>query len=164
VRIHFIAFNVKKVLGRRYVSDMQRFSLVPHILQLQSEDHFFMLQSKSEINEHDEVSESLRNISQFIYSTSKLCKNVASQGRFVICCRETTVVIALCINPLNAELNPICHLLALLGAHHILHVSGVRVKRCLSNRREYSEKIYIVKLSCQKKQEIAWSSSPPSVH
>ena len=32
------------------------------------------------------------------------------------------------INPLNAELNPICHFLALLGAHHILHVSGVRVK------------------------------------
>jgi hypothetical protein len=33
-----------------------------------------------------------------------------------------------CINPLKAELNPICHLLALLGAHHILHVSGLRVK------------------------------------
>jgi len=32
------------------------------------------------------------------------------------------------INPLNAKLNPICHLLALLGAHHILHVSRVRVK------------------------------------
>jgi hypothetical protein len=32
------------------------------------------------------------------------------------------------INPLNAELNPIRHLLALLGAHHILHVSRVRVK------------------------------------
>ena len=31
------------------------------------------------------------------------------------------------INPLNAELNPICHLLELLGAHHILHVSGLRV-------------------------------------
>jgi len=30
--------------------------------------------------------------------------------------------------PLNAELNPICHFLALLGAHHILHVSRVRVK------------------------------------
>jgi len=27
------------------------------------------------------------------------------------------------INPLNAELNPICHLLALLGAQHILHIS-----------------------------------------
>ena len=32
------------------------------------------------------------------------------------------------INPLNAELKPICHLLALLGVHHILHVSRVRVK------------------------------------
>jgi hypothetical protein len=32
------------------------------------------------------------------------------------------------INPLNAELNPICQLLALLGAHHILHVSRIRVK------------------------------------
>jgi hypothetical protein len=30
-------------------------------------------------------------------------------------------------NPLNAELNPICHLLALLGTHHIFHVSGLRV-------------------------------------
>ena len=34
-------------------------------------------------------------------------------------------------NPLNTELNPICHLVALLGAHYILHVSSVRVKmRC----------------------------------
>ena len=31
------------------------------------------------------------------------------------------------VNPLNAELNPICHLLTLLGAHHIFHVSGLRV-------------------------------------
>ena len=31
-------------------------------------------------------------------------------------------------NPLDAELNPICHLLALLGALHIFHVSGLRVK------------------------------------
>jgi hypothetical protein len=31
------------------------------------------------------------------------------------------------INPLNAELNFICHLLALLEAHHILHVSRIRV-------------------------------------
>jgi hypothetical protein len=34
----------------------------------------------------------------------------------------------LIINPLNAELNPICYLLALLGAHHFLYVSGIRVK------------------------------------
>jgi len=31
-------------------------------------------------------------------------------------------------NPLNAQLNRICHLLALLGAHHILHISRIRVK------------------------------------
>jgi len=31
-------------------------------------------------------------------------------------------------NPFNAELNPICYLLALLGAHHFLHVSTIRVK------------------------------------
>jgi len=32
------------------------------------------------------------------------------------------------INPLNTELNPICHLLALLGAHPILHITRIRVK------------------------------------
>ena len=31
-------------------------------------------------------------------------------------------------NPLNAELNPTCHMLEVLGAHHILHVSRIRVK------------------------------------
>ena len=31
-------------------------------------------------------------------------------------------------NPLNAKLNSICHLLALLGVHHILHISRIRVK------------------------------------
>ena len=33
------------------------------------------------------------------------------------------------INPLNTELNPISPLLALFRAHHILHVSRIRVKR-----------------------------------
>jgi len=33
-----------------------------------------------------------------------------------------------CINPLKPELNPIFYLLALLGAHHFLHVSRRRVK------------------------------------
>ena len=30
-------------------------------------------------------------------------------------------------NPLNADLNPLCHLLALLGSHHIHHISRIRV-------------------------------------
>ena len=34
----------------------------------------------------------------------------------------------LVINPLKPELNPICYLLALLGAHHFLHVSRIRIK------------------------------------
>jgi len=32
------------------------------------------------------------------------------------------------VNPLKAKLIPICHLLALLGADHILHISRLRVK------------------------------------
>jgi hypothetical protein len=39
-----------------------------------------------------------------------------------------------CINALNAELSPICHLLALLGAHHILHVSRIKVKKTLPEK------------------------------
>ena len=42
---------------------------------------------------------------------------------------NTIFLTATCdFNPLNAELNPICYLLALLGAHHFLHVSRIRVK------------------------------------
>jgi hypothetical protein len=46
-------------------------------------------------------------------------------------CSHVLVVMTLIgceINPLNAELNPIYHFLALLGAHPILHISVVRVK------------------------------------
>jgi len=35
------------------------------------------------------------------------------------------------VNHSNAELNPICHLVVLLGAHHILHVSGLRLSVAL---------------------------------
>ena len=41
---------------------------------------------------------------------------------------EIGIYIQHAFNPLNAELNPICHLLALLGVHHFLHVSRIRVK------------------------------------
>jgi hypothetical protein len=45
------------------------------------------------------------------------------------------------VNPVNAELNPICHLLALLGAHHILHVGRIRVKRIIINLKTIFEEI-----------------------
>jgi len=42
-------------------------------------------------------------------------------------------LIDICLfNPLKAELNPICHLLASLGAHHILYVSRIRVNICFN--------------------------------
>ena len=54
----------------------------------------------------------------------------------VVCDLETSRIGApyiydissLSVNPLKPELNPICYLLALLGAHHFLHVSRIRVK------------------------------------
>jgi hypothetical protein len=36
------------------------------------------------------------------------------------------VALAVAFNPLNAELNPICHLLALVRAHPIFHVNRIR--------------------------------------
>ena len=42
--------------------------------------------------------------------------------------QQYAVTVMTAFNPLNPELNPICYLLALLGAHHFLHVSRIRVK------------------------------------
>ena len=39
-----------------------------------------------------------------------------------------TLTHPVCPSAVCAELNPVCHLLALLGAHHILHFSRIRVK------------------------------------
>jgi len=36
-------------------------------------------------------------------------------------------------NPLNAKLNPICYFLALLGTHHILHISRIKFKELSRN-------------------------------
>ena len=45
------------------------------------------------------------------------------------CCVATSPNLAVLLNHLNAELNPIRHLLALVGARHIVHVSRVRVNK-----------------------------------
>jgi len=50
-------------------------------------------------------------------------------GRASMLCSTSFVCLSsYCINPLKPELNSICYLLALLGAHHFLHVSRIRVK------------------------------------
>ena len=51
---------------------------------------------------------------QLTYCQLEMWRHVSTQG--------------VIINPLNAELNPICYLLALLLAHHFFHVSRKRVK------------------------------------
>ena len=51
--------------------------------------------------------------------------NMGSSGAIFESAPYTTNI---CFNPLNPELNPICYLLALLGAHHFLHVSRIRVQ------------------------------------
>ena len=43
-------------------------------------------------------------------------------------CRSPPTAHGTKVNPLNPELNPICYLLELLGVHHFLHVSRIRVK------------------------------------
>jgi hypothetical protein len=47
----------------------------------------------------------------------------AQETRFCFSVKRTSL-----FNPLNSKLNPICHFLALSGAHPILHVSRIRVK------------------------------------
>ena len=54
-----------------------------------------------------------------------------------------------CFNPLNAELNPICHFLAFLGAHHVLHVSRIRVQLRL-----------LMQLQSSKRRDSSYLSSP----
>jgi len=50
------------------------------------------------------------------------------------------------INPLNAELNPICHLLALIGAHHIFHVSRIKVKATMQSMHQQTcSSVYLTK-------------------
>ena len=57
---------------------------------------------------------------------------------FQFCC-----CLRLIVNPLNPELNPMCCLLALLGVHHFLHVSRIRVKSLTFKRLMSYIYIYI---------------------
>jgi hypothetical protein len=67
-------------------------------------------------------------------------------------------------NPLNAGLNPICHLLALLGVHHILHVSRLRVNRGNDRPRNHCVGARAGMDGCEKSRRyrdwISGSSSP----
>jgi hypothetical protein len=51
------------------------------------------------------------------------CDGTRAETRFRLSAKRTIP-----FNPLNAELNPIFHLLALLEAHPIFHISRIRIK------------------------------------
>ena len=55
------------------------------------------------------------------------------------------------INPLNTELNSICHLLASLEAHHILHVSRIGVNHInhikITNKMRPCSRVYYSNIS-----------------
>ena len=74
------------------------------VLQIQMNDHIDKFHSEPE------------NMFMFML----LCYN------FVV--YSAAISVSSLFNPLNPELNPICYLLALLGTHHFLHVSRIRVK------------------------------------
>jgi len=64
----------------------------------------------------------------YTYSDGKGRPHIFYPSNFTMSWRIWIYVFSvLHLHPLNTELNPICHLLALLGAHHILHVSRIRV-------------------------------------
>ena len=58
------------------------------------------------------------------------------------------------INPLNAKLNPICHLLALLGAHTILHVSRISVKNGEKKCKELNNRSREIGIRISQKKQI----------
>ena len=57
---------------------------------------------------------------------TRLTEMIFKKIRPARCCCEKKFYTE--FNPLKPELNPICYLLALLEAHHFLHVSKIRVK------------------------------------
>ena len=61
---------------------------------------------------------------------------------------STLLYVYMCLTLLNAELNPICYLLALLGPHHILHVSRIRINKILKMNNEYFSKQEQRMISC----------------
>ena len=57
----------------------------------------------------------------YCWAITQASVRLAAANRIPVCWRMD-------FNPLKPELNLICHLLALLGAHHFLHVSRISVK------------------------------------
>jgi len=60
------------------------------------------------------------------HERNKLLGRTRSRWQVILECFQVFMDV---VNPLNVELNPICHWLSLLGAHPIFHVSKKRVNQ-----------------------------------
>ena len=78
----------------------------------------------------------------YIYRTAQLT------SRRCILNIYSTNILTEYFNPLNAKLNPIRHLLALVGARHIVHVSRIRVKHAVHSPFSFSlqDAVYFIML------------------
>ena len=64
----------------------------------------------------------------WVFFSLKISTNILGQYHFLqVRNRRSSQKNSISFNPLNAELNPIRHLLALVGTRHIVHVSRLRV-------------------------------------
>jgi len=82
-------------------------------------------------NTHDLDSKMVTPLADYydnVFTNSQMEFIPTSQTAYCVSIINTSHLILYRVNPLNPELNPICYLLALLGAHHFLHVSRIRVK------------------------------------
>jgi hypothetical protein len=74
----------------------------------------------------------------FIYPTTALSVQEAlfktTTGSRSLLCQFCSILLPCLFKPLNAKFNPICHLLALVGAHPIFHVNRIRVKHIVNTR------------------------------
>jgi len=84
---------------------------------------FLNLDSTDEEEEEEEEQQQNKFMTEYYIIVSSFNKIAKLEGKPHFCCNLYNA-----INPLNPELNPICYLLALLGAHYFLHVSRIRVK------------------------------------
>jgi hypothetical protein len=74
------------------------------------------------------IAQNCRKVKYFAFACLQVCLyRAADRAVFVLWYVGLVSAESRHFNPLDAELNPICHLLALLGDHHILHVSRMRV-------------------------------------
>jgi len=63
---------------------------------------------------------------------------------------KKNVYVSALFNPLNSELNPICHLLTLLGAHLLFHISRITVRGLFWKKR------FILQLKLSHKAGRSW--------